>query len=556
MTDAAAATTVIFNGEIYNHRELRRELERSGQRFVTDHSDTEVLLKAYEFWGESMVERLDGMFAFAIWDARKRRLFLARDRFGEKPLFYLQSGDVFAFASELPSLRRYPAAAAAGINYRAIQKFFAYSFLPGRVTPYRGVAKLPPGSTLTLDLQDRHLAERRYWRFAITPDEIPPGSQDDWVEEVARLLRQAVASRLESDVPLGIFLSGGIDSSSIATLASQEIVPRRLSTFTVAFNERSYDESEYAARVARRIASLHHVEACSFEYMYNATQNILRRLGEPLGDPSLIPTYMLAAHAARHVKVALSGDGGDELFAGYDPFRALRLAKAYQALVPRPLHRGVRLLASRLPPSNINMGFAFRFDRATRALAFGAHIWNPLWLAALEPKDIARISEQPVDVDELYSEAIELWDASQADSMVDRTLEFFTNVYLPDDILVKSDRAGMMNSLEIRAPFLHQGLVDYVRRLPHQVKYRAGCTKWILKRATERILPKDIVYRPKKGFGIPVSQWLRRLAPSETEPLPFLKEEIIKQWDQEHRAHKRDHRGLLWCQLVLENTLR
>ena len=551
MSSADGALITSFNGEIYNHRELRRELEARGQRFRTDHSDTEVLLCGYAEWGEALVEKLDGMFAFALLDRPRQKLLLARDRFGEKPLFYHVSPDRLVFASELPSLRRHPAVASLGVNPRALQKFFAYSFLPGRLTPYCGVERLLPGTTVCCDLRSGIIAERRYWRFAIEPGDEPPGTCNDWAEEVAALLRAAVRSRLQSDVALGVFLSGGIDSSAVAAFARPETGPSGLSTFTISFSEKSFDESHYAAAMAQVLRSDHHVELCDSSSMQVMAPEILHRLGEPLGDPSLLPTFMLSRHAARHVKVALSGDGGDELFAGYDPFRALRLAERYQALVPRPVHRGLRLIAARLPPSDGNMSFDFKLTRALRGLSFAPAVWNPVWLAALAPDEIARIFDERLSLEDLYSEAIELWDAAKSPSPVDRTLEFYTNLYLPDDILVKSDRAGMMNSLEVRAPFLARDLVEYVRRLPHQAKYRANTTKWILKRALQRHLPPAIVDRPKKGFGIPVSKWVRHLEQSGSKALAGLNDAPFREWATAHRARRRDYRGALWCRFVL-----
>ncbi|MCB8820192.1 asparagine synthase (glutamine-hydrolyzing) [Microvirga rosea] len=555
MSSPDTGTTIVFNGEIYNHRHLRRELEQLGHRFVTDHSDTEVILRGYDAWGEAVVERLDGMFAFAIYDVKQQRLFLARDRFGEKPLFYHVSRTGIVFASELAALRRHPSVADLGLDERSLQKFFAYSFLPGSATPYRDVYKLPPGSVLTYRLSDGVVQKRQYWRFAIEPDRRPEGSERDWIDQVRSLLTEAVSSRLESDVPLGVFLSGGIDSSAIAVLADRQRSQGVLSTFTIGFHETSYDESSYAEQMAKFIGSSHHVEFCDVDFMLASAPKILDTLAEPLGDPSLIPTYLVSAHAARHVKVALSGDGGDELFAGYDPFKALKVADLYQKWVPRPVHAAIRAMAAKLPVSDRNMSFQFKLNRALRGMSQARSVWNPVWLAALEPDDISRIFGSRISVDELYEDAIDIWDRSRADNLVDRTLEFYTNLYLPDDILVKSDRAGMMNSLEIRAPFLHSGLADYVARLPAHTKFRNGTTKWILKEALKEVLPSEILERRKKGFGIPVAQWLREMPDPDWRPVAGLNDKVFRKWDCEHRKHRKDHRGGLWCRYVLDRTI-
>ncbi|MBZ6076260.1 asparagine synthase (glutamine-hydrolyzing) [Microvirga puerhi] len=555
MSSSDTGTTIVFNGEIYNHRHLRRELEQLGHQFVTDHSDTEVILRGYDAWGEAVVERLDGMFAFAIYDVKRQRLFLARDRFGEKPLFYHVSHKGIVFASELAALRKHPSVAALQLDERSLQKFFAYSFLPGAATPYRGVQKLLPGSVLTYRLSDGFVQKRQYWRFAIVPDQRPEGNERDWIDQIRSLLMEAVASRLESDVPLGVFLSGGIDSSAIAILANRERSHGELSTFTIGFHEASYDESAYAEQVARFVGSSHHVEFCDVDFMLASASKILETLAEPLGDPSLIPTYLVSAYASRYVKVALSGDGGDELFAGYDPFKALKIADHYQKWVPRPVHAAIRAMAAKLPVSDRNMSFQFKLNRALRGMSQARSVWNPVWLAALEPDDISRVFGTRVAVDELYEDAIELWDGSRADNLVDRTLEFYTNLYLPDDILMKSDRAGMMNSLEIRAPFLHSGLADYVSRLPAHTKFRNGTTKWILKEALKDILPSQILQRPKKGFGIPVAQWLRDMPSPHWRPIEGLNDKIFRQWDLDHRRRSKDHRGGLWCRYALDRTV-
>lgn len=552
MTYDEAGCTIVFNGEIYNHRALRRELEAAGERFATDHSDTEVILRGYAVWGEKVVERLDGMFAFAIHDARRGALFLARDRFGEKPLFFHATADGFVFASELASLRHHPATAGMPPDGASLRKFFAYSFLPGRSTPYRNVQKLQPGSTLTYVVATGQVRMQRYWQFTIEQGQSPEGTEADWVEQVRRLLREAVSSRLESDVPLGVFLSGGIDSSAIAAFAAEKA---QISTFTIGFTEPSYDESAYAEAVARHLGSAHYVETCDIAFMRDAAPDILDALGEPLGDPSLIPTHLLSAQATRHVKVALSGDGGDELFAGYDPFKALRVAGIYKKTVARPIHKALRMIAARLPVSDANMSFDFKLNRALRGMSYPQSVWNPVWLAALDPADIARIFGQRVEVDELYEDAIALWDRSGAGNIIDRTLEFYTNLYLPDDILVKSDRAGMMNSLEIRAPFLASGLVDYVRRLPSHVKFRNGKTKWILKEALKGVIPASVLERRKKGFGIPISQWLREMNGSPWQPIAGLDDRIFQGWNAEHQGRRKDHRGALWCRMVLDRTM-
>ena len=284
--------------------------------------------------------------------------------------------------------------------------------------------------------------------------------------------------------------------------------------------------------------------------------HVLSRLDEPMGDSSILPTYMLSRFARTGVTVALGGDGGDELFAGYDPFKALRLARAYSKLVPKWMHGRLRTLADLMPVSERKMSLDFKIKRALRGLSYPESVWNPVWLGALEPSDLQELFHQPIRFEELYQEAIAAWDNSTADNLTDRTLEFYTRFYLQDDILTKVDRASMMVSLEVRAPFLDNDVVEFARRIPHRYKYRNGQTKFLLKRAMERVLPRDVIYRRKKGFAVPLTRWLKDLA----EPPIALRDPkpdaawVNRQW-QEHRAGKADHRLFLWCWIVLQSHI-
>ena len=548
---------VVFNGEIYNHVALRRELTAAGHVFASDHSDTEVLVHGYEEWGDALPERLNGMFAFAIHDRARNRVFIARDRFGKKPLYYTLSGNTFIFASELSALLVHPEAVAT-IDTLSLRKYFAYGFIPAPRTLYRNISKLPGGWTLTFDTASCRVELRQYWRFLIEPtSDIPRDPVNEWGEELVSLLRAAVERRLMSDVPLGVFLSGGIDSSAVLALAAQCVPASQLKTFSIGFNEPSYDESAYARQVATRFGTEHSEKVLSIDAARGLVDEILARLDEPMGDPSILPTYLLSAFARERVTVALGGDGGDELFAGYDPFKALRMAEIYSRVVPRPMHAAIRCVAERLPQSDRNMSLDFRIRRALRGLSSPASAWNPTWLGALEVRELAQLFDEPVAVEDLYSEAIEAWDGCAQSSVVDRTLEFYTRFYLQDNILTKVDRASMMVSLEVRAPFLDIDVVDFVRRIPNTYKYHRGETKYLLKRALERVLPREILYRRKKGFGIPLKRWLRDMR--GTDPgLPAAGADpawVDGCWTA-HREGRADHRLFLWCWIVLQHHLR
>lgn len=556
MSNQDGSVWVLFNGEIYNFKELRSELEARGHVFRSDHSDTEVLVHGYEQWGEDLPSRLNGMFAFAIYDRPRRRFFLARDRFGKKPLYYHHHGSLFAFASELGALRRHREFKA-GLDQRALQKFFAYGYVPAPHSLYRNTFKLPGGHSLTFECASGRLQVRRYWRFVIEPFErIPRRPEEEWGEQLRHLLSQAVKRRLVSDVPLGIFLSGGIDSSAVLAMAARHLPVEKIATFSIGFNEPSFDESAFAREAAGLVGSSHHEEILDMDRAMGMIPEVLGRLDEPLGDPSILPTYLLCRFAREHVTVALGGDGGDELFAGYDPFKALWLANLYRKCVPGPVHRLVRALVNRIPRSTANMSFDFRLRRALAGVSHPPKLWNPVWLGPLEPDRIGDLFGVRIDADDLYSEAMALWDDASGESLVDRTLEFYTNLYLQNDILTKTDRASMMVSLELRSPFLDLDLVNFARRIPHHFKYHHGETKYLLKKALATVLPSSILYRRKKGFGIPLASWLRQL-PDAHRPLPGLgidQSWVDRRWAG-HLSGAEDNRAFLWCWVVLQHHL-
>jgi asparagine synthase (glutamine-hydrolysing) len=538
---------VVFNGEIYNHADLRAALRERGHRFVTDHSDTEVLLHGWREWGADLLPRLNGMWAFVIYDRDRRVLFGARDRFGKKPLFYHHGPGLFAFGSELGALEAHPEFPR-DIDPVALRKYFAYSAIPAPRSIYRAARKLPPGHHFTLDLAGDELQVRRWWEFVPEPEERPV---EEWCGALRDALDAAVRRRLISDVPLGVFLSGGIDSSAIAAYAVRH--SPRIATFSVGFTDPSFDESAHARRVAGLLGTSHREETLDLEAARAFLPEVVARLDEPMGDPSLLPTWLLARFTRRDVTVALGGDGGDELFAGYDPFRALAPAQRYAALVPRPVHAAIRALAGLLPVSHANLSPDFKIKRTLRGLSHPPRHWNAAWMGPLEPREIADLLGEPIDPEELYSEAVEAWDRNPAADLVERSTQFFVRLYLTDQILVKLDRATMMHGLEGRSPFLDIDLVDLARRIPSSLKLRGGTSKWILKEALAPVLPGDILHRKKKGFGMPVGRWLREGAfPVPVDALPAgLNRGEIRRREAAHRAGKTDDRLFLWAAWLL-----
>lgn len=563
METADGDLVIVFNGEIYNAPELRTALEQAGHRFRTDHSDTEALLHAYREWGEGMVERLNGMFAFALLDRRRGRLFLARDRFGKKPLFYAETPGGLAFASEARALLRHPAVSG-DLDHTALIKYFAYGFVPGPRTIHRAIRKLPGGCTMVWDLAAARGEVREYWAYRMVPDDPPPGGPERWAEDLRGLLDRAVERRLMSDVPLGFFLSGGVDSTAVVALAARRMGGATLKTFTIGFREPSFDESGFAEDAARHYGTEHRCKVLDLDTAAALIPDLLRRIDDPIADPSLLPTHLLSVFARERVTVALSGDGSDELFAGYDTFDALGAARLYHGLVPRPLHRLAEAAAARLPRSDRNMSFDFKLRRALRGLGEAPAHWMPSWLGPAAVGELAGLFGAPQAAAEVYEEAEALWHASASRDDIDRSLEFYGRYYLGENMLTKIDRASMLTSLEVRSPFLDRDVVDYVRRLPATVKLHGrtlgvvgGTRKWILRKALAPLVPAGVLERRKKGFGIPLGRWLRHLPAPPAEAASRIGLDpawLAARWD-EHRRGAADHRNLLWAWTALAHAL-
>ncbi|MBY0402714.1 MAG: asparagine synthase (glutamine-hydrolyzing) [Cyanobacteria bacterium] len=547
---------IVFNGEIYNHQELRRRLEAKGYAFQSSHSDTEVLVYGYQEWGRDLPAMLNGMFAFTIYDKRKKQLFLARDRFGEKPLYYSYQKDWFAFSSEMSGFYPHPRYQTAPNNH-ALQKFFAYGYIPAPLTPIQHTYKLKPGHFMVFDIPTQSIDTQAYWQFNIQSDphliELP---EDTLAEELRELVMNAVRRRLVSDVPLGVFLSGGVDSSSILAAICQFREPSSVKTFTIGFNEASYNESHYAQEVAFAFGTDHRDNLLDINTARNVIPTVLGGLDEPIGDSSILPTYLLCKFCKENVTVALSGDGADELFAGYDPFIALNPSSQYANAIPHWLHQLFRKGANLLPISNKNMSLDFKLRRTLMGLSYPPSLWNPVWMSPVEPMAMGDLFGDPLPPELLYEEAITLWDRLESKHIVDKSLEFYTQFYLQENILRKVDRAGMMVSLESRAVFLDNDLVDFCQRLPHSWKFRNGERKYLLKKAMADLLPETVLKRPKKGFGIPLAKWLRELPfPEQAVDIPGINTAFVKKAWEDHRKRKVDHRLLLWGWLSLQYSL-
>jgi asparagine synthase (glutamine-hydrolysing) len=539
---------VVQNGEIYNHLELRKLLIAAGHSFNTQ-SDTEVLVHGYEEWGGELVERLNGMFALAVLDRRNGIVLLARDRMGIKPLHYAIDGDRLVFASELKALLRDPALRK-GIDPQALDDYLAYEFVPSPSSIVRGINKLEPGHTLTWSLADSTHRLRRYWSPQLNLDGADGRSIDrrrsleDDCEELRSVLRESVRKELISDVPLGVFLSGGIDSSAVAAMMAQ--LGGEVKSFSVGFADRSFDESGHARLVARHLGTEHHELTLEPSMLLDLVPRLPELLDEPLGDASIIPTYLLSEFTRRHVKLALGGDGGDELFAGYPTLQAHRLA-SYYLKAPRLLRQGlVEPVVRRLPVSRGNLSFDFRAKRFVSGAAYPTAERHQRWMGSFDREERAALLAREVQLRQL--------DLADADPL-NQALLLDMRLYLENDILVKLDRASMMASLEGRVPLLNNDFVAYATHLPLNLKLRGLRSKFLLKRALRGILPDAILNRPKKGFGIPVAHWFRGplkeqmlsvLSPERIAREGFFAPSAVKQLVDDHLDGRRDNRKQLW----------
>ena len=513
---------VTFNGEIYNHVELRRQLEAAGHTFVTDHSDTEVLLHGYREWGSDLPNRLNGMWAFAIYDVGRRRLLLSRDRFGQKPVYYTVQNGTFVFASEASALAEHRLVTAS-ISPLSVCKYFAYGFIPAPVSLYERISKLPGGHNLWCNVDTLQIRVERYWDFVLEPDERPSLNHvQELGEELRELLRAAVHRHMISDVPIGTFLSGGLDSSAITRFAVESTGGRPLPSFCLGFQDAEFDEAANARRVATELGTAH-TELVFKESDFEAVaRGAIDGLDEPLADSSLIPTSQLCRAARQHITVAVGGDGADELFCGYDTFRAARLAERYARCMPRPLHAAIRAAFAWLPDGHGYMSLSYRLRRMLRGLSYAPRLWNPVWLGGLEPSEFDKCFVDAVDHEEIYSEAIDLWDSSPALDAVDRTMQFYVKLYFANGILTKLDRAGMQHGLEMRCPFLDVDLVEFITRLPQSLRCGGSRGKYLLRKSMQGLLSEDTVNQAKHGFPFPVAKWFKsgQISHDGIRPLP------------------------------------
>ena len=545
---------IVFNGEIYNYRELRKKLEDLGHRFYTD-SDTEAIVHAYDQYGTDCPRHLRGMFAFAIWDTRNKSLFLARDRVGKKPLLYAHQNGQLIFGSEFTALLAHPDVSR-NVDYEAIHHYLSFISVPAPLTAYQSIRKLEPGHWLLW--RDGEIKLERYWQLDFS-NKIDITEQEAG-ERVVDLLRDAVRVRLMSEVPLGAFLSGGIDSSAVVALMAQES-SEPVKTFSIGFEEQDFSELHHARRVAEHVGADHH----EFIVRPNAMEilpTLVEHYGEPFADSSAIPSYYVSRETRRYVTVALNGDGGDECFAGYERYAAMNVAQKYTSLLPAGVVAGIARVLPEVQSRRNPLRKGKRFLTAASLTPVQRYL---RWISAFD-----EASKQDLYSDDFRAQTarfstigiIQPWFAqANGSGIVDASLLTDTMTYLPNDLLVKMDIASMTVSLEARSPFLDHHLMEFAASLPERLKLRGMTTKYLLKRILKDLVPQENLTRAKMGFGVPIGHWFRGVMQS------FLRETLLSEKAQsrglfrpdkvraivdQHVSGQMNHEHRLWSLLMLE----
>ncbi len=550
MSNEDGTIWITYNGELYNHLSLREELTARGHRYATN-SDTETIIHLYEEYGRDCVSRMNGMFSFAIWDANAKEVFLARDQLGIKPLYYLLDERRLVFASELKAILKHPGVER-NIDYAALDTFLAYGYTGSPRTIFEGIRKLPPASSLLI--RDGEPSVREYWRLKFP--ERPFGDEAYHAQRIRELLKASVARQLMSEVPLGAFLSGGIDSSAIVAMMSE--VTDSVKTFSVGFEDSSFNELPYARLVAETFGTDHH-EFVAKMNVIELLPRLLEYYDEPFADSSAVPTYIVSQMARTNVTVCLSGDGGDELFAGYDRYAACKVAEAY-AFVPRPVRGGIASLVRLLPESTANKSVVAFGKRFVAASELPPEQRYASWVALFNEEERGRMYSQEAKE---HTRELKIRDylsgfyrQCTASDFVAKTLCVDLKTYLPEDLLAKVDIASMAHALEVRVPFLDHTLVEYAQTIPTSVKFPGLALKHILRKSFEKKLPKKIVGRRKHGFGVPVGAWFKgelaglahdSLLGKDAPARTFFNEEYLERLLTQHRTGRRDNGQRIWA---------
>lgn len=551
------SVVVMMNGELYNYREVRADLERKGYEFVTN-TDTEILPHLYVEYGEDLVDHLNGMYAFALWDTRRKKLIIARDRFGEKPLYYGVFDGRLIYASEPKAILAHPAVEPE-LDLDSLRRYLSYDYVPAPHSIYKGISKLPAAHILTVE--NGEVRTRRYWDL-----DWKKSSQKGIAEMAAdlrELLSDAVRMRLVADVPLGILLSGGIDSSAVAAFAVQHAT-ETVKTFSIGFHEDSFDESKYAREVAAFLGTEHYEDILNVGLAADLISDIGNWLDEPLSDGSLLPTFLLSRFVRQHVTVALGGDGGDELFAGYPMYFAHKVAKNYDR-VPSFLRKGlIEPLVRSLPVSTKNLSFDYKAKRFIKTAGMDTIRRHHSWFGSFTLDEQQHLLTENVlarSDGDIYRGPRELLGICNADNEIEQMQFVDINYYMAEDILTKVDRAAMAVSLETRAPFLDPRVAQFAASAPLDMKLRGKTGKFILRKAIADMVPPTVLHRPKKGFGVPIADWLKgrlnpllreKLDPQRLNEQGIFESVYIQRLIHEHENGTASHHKQLWTLLVFQ----
>ncbi|MCF6324174.1 MAG: asparagine synthase (glutamine-hydrolyzing) [Gammaproteobacteria bacterium] len=557
MTSIDKQMVIAFNGEIYNFIELREELEQQGHSFKT-HTDTEVILALYQQHGEACLEKLNGMFAFALWDKQRKQLFIARDRIGKKPLYYFQQDGRFAFASEIKALLEL-SDIPRDIRLDAVYDFFAYQYIPDPKSIFQHIHKLPPGHHMTINADGIKI--QQYWDISLK--HICTASESQLTEELLAITTRCTKRRMMSDVPLGAFLSGGIDSSGIVALMAQ-LSDTPVKTCSIGFDEKRFNETAFAQIVADQYKTEHH-ELTVHQNVKDNLEKIVRFFDEPFADPSLVPTYFVSELARQQVTVAIAGDGGDEVFAGYEKYTIDDIENRLRTKFPRWIRKNIfPALANLLARSNSTVCrkgktllTSLSLEPAMGFYLSNAQIDDRHWNALVKPTVKQKLNNyHPSKL------TTDVYESSDGQDHLAKILYTDMKTYLPGGILVKVDRMSMANSLEVRAPLLDKEVIEFSSTLPSNLKFNKGEKKYILKEAFKPLLPDDILYRKKMGFSVPLASWLRGELKELTEDYLFRKSnggiqqffnmDVVKELWSQHQNAKMDHSNLLWSMLMFQ----
>jgi len=547
---------IVFNGEIYNFKEYQKELERKGHKFA-GVSDTEVIIHLYEEYGENVFSKLNGMFAIAIYDGNKNKLLLARDRFGQKSLYYSLKNSTLVFGSEIKSLLQHPDIDKI-LDERSLFQFFSFDYVPQPKTVFKGIKKLENGQLLVFNGGKINLSN--YYKIEITPNFFGNKvNEKEAIEKFENLFEDSVKLRLVSDVPLGVFLSGGIDSSSIAYWAAKN--KNDLKTFSIGFKEKSFDEGKYAEKVARILGSNHRHQEFTSENLIQCIPEVFSKLDEPFGDPSILPTFLLSKFTRREATVALSGDGGDEFLMGYPNYKVhkiLNFAKLNNLKLNKKMIDGLLKI---LPFSDDNLASSFRVQRMALSAQFKS-LYRDFIIIGAYNNQFDKLFNFSAGSRNLFDFADSFLSGYKHNNHREKMAVLFQKYYLSDDILFKADRASMYNSLEVRAPFLDYRLAGFLNNLPLELKLKGFKSKYILKKSMVGKLPDEIINRKKKGFGIPLTRWFRGelkdylldvLSSNNFKKIDFINQKTVEILIKQHLSGKVDNRKILWNLVVFQN---